>query len=434
VFPFTLLFVRRTKWTDLELPIEGFQAHAFPLVAPRGNELAFNFVPGMEGEMVAGGRSIPLSALAAAGQTSICPIPADAKIRVRAGQTALLVSSVPRPRRETTALAPVWHPKSLVYAAGSLAAHLAVVLVLMQVEEEQSAIAVSLGSEENVGVRALTSQVDQVPPEQLESPEAGDQTSGGSGTRMALAEGTMGNETSRRLEGQYRIKNRQLDPQLARERALDEARTAGLLGSTALRDGGAFASLTGTGNLSSGFDEADLYGGLVGSEAGEMHGGFGYGRAMFGPGGGGPGWGTVGVGRWGTIGHGDGTGPGYGIGPGRGPGMSRRPLVPQPVIGEAVTHGDLDRAIIRRYIKRNLAKIQYCYEKQLLARPGLAGTVATAFFISGTGSVASSTASGVDAEVSSCVAAVIKAIEFPKPSGGGTVQVSYPFTFRSTNS
>ena len=38
-------------------------------------------------------------------------------------------------------------------------------------------------------------------------------------------------------------------------------------------------------------------------------------------------------------------------------------------------------------------------------------------------------AGGVDPNVAKCVAAVIKAIEFPKPKGGGGVQVNYPFTF-----
>ena len=34
--------------------------------------------------------------------------------------------------------------------------------------------------------------------------------------------------------------------------------------------------------------------------------------------------------------------------------------------------------------------------------------------------------------VSGCVAGVIKGIEFPKPKGGGGVQVNYPFNFRPT--
>jgi len=108
--------------------------------------------------------------------------------------------------------------------------------------------------------------------------------------------------------------------------------------------------------------------------------------------------------------------------------------VPTVSIGQPNAQGDLDKAIIRRYIKRNIQKIQYCYEKELLAKPGLSGTVQTQFLITGNGNVQSSTGNGVDGNVSSCVAAVIKGIEFPKPKGGGNVQVNYPFTFRPAGS
>ena len=60
--------------------------------------------------------------------------------------------------------------------------------------------------------------------------------------------------------------------------------------------------------------------------------------------------------------------------------------------------------------------------------------VQIAFFITPTGSVGSSVGKGFNSEVASCVASVISAIEFPKPNGGGGVQVNYPFTFRSSGS
>jgi hypothetical protein len=102
---------------------------------------------------------------------------------------------------------------------------------------------------------------------------------------------------------------------------------------------------------------------------------------------------------------------------------------PAVSIGRSTSQGDLDQAIIRRYIKRNIQKIQYCYESQLLAKPSLAGVVQAQFFISPSGVVTTSTASGIDPTVASCVANVIKGIEFPKPKGSG-VQVNYPFTFQ----
>jgi hypothetical protein len=150
------------------------------------------------------------------------------------------------------------------------------------------------------------------------------------------------------------------------------------------------------------------FGSLTGG--GDINGGFGYGQ----DGGGGTGWGTIGTGN----------GTGYGIG-------GANTNVPAVKIGTPSTVGSLDKAIIRRYIKRNIQKIQYCYEKELLAKPDLAGTVKAEFFITPDGYVDSSTASGMDDEVASCVAQVIQVIEFPKPKGGGGVQVNYPFIFRS---
>ena len=63
---------------------------------------------------------------------------------------------------------------------------------------------------------------------------------------MALEEGKMGKKDSDRAEGQYKMKQEQADPQLPRQQAIEQARNVGILGSTALQQGGAFASLTGT--------------------------------------------------------------------------------------------------------------------------------------------------------------------------------------------
>jgi hypothetical protein len=187
-------------------------------------------------------------------------------------------------------------------------------------------------------------------------------------------------------------------------------------------EGGAFASLTGAADFSSGLDDRDVYGGLLGNEVGEMQGGFGFGRSGTGPGGGGTGWGTIGTGRYGTIGHGSGTGSGNMRG--------RSASVPQVAIGNASATGDLDKNIIRRYIRRKLPQVRYCYEKQLLLKPSLAGKVDVQFVIDAAGTVSSASATGMDPEVSSCIGGAIKSIQFPRPKGGGVVKVTYPFSFR----
>ncbi len=419
---------------EVEFATESFGAGSFALVSPNGNDFSFNFSNGMEGEMVYNGQSTPLSELSAQGRHHISPIPLNAKIRVRAGKTTFLVSSVPRPLDHGWG-AMAFLQALVVLLVGAVAVS-AVTLVfvggmaLLSILNESN-VGLEIATTEDTSTRTnSTSQDDPPPPPPEEKQDDGKDESGGTGTAMALDEGKMGKKDSDRAEGQYQMKNNNADPQLARQQAIEQARNAGILGSVALQQGGAFASLTGTGDISSGFDSSDIYGGLLGNEAGEMNGGFGYGRSGFGPGGGGTGWGTIGTGRYGTIGHGSGTGNGYGVGGGRGGMRGRTAAVPTVSIGQPSANGDLDKAIIRRYIKRNIQKITYCYEKQLLAKPGLAGTVSTQFFITPNGTVASSSGAGVDPEVASCVADVIKGIEFPKPKGGGGVQVNYPFTFR----
>ncbi len=419
---------------DVEFATEGAPAPSFAMIAPQGDEFAFNFGHGMDGEMVVGGQTTTLGELAAQGRTTICPIPPSAKIRVRAGRnTVFLISAVPQPRRQMLPLFATLESRVVSYFVGSLAVHVGLWALLAQLPPDASGANVDLASLEDTTTRTSSTSQDDPPPEKQEDkPDNGQDQSGGTGTAMQLDEGKMGKKESDRSEGQYRMKKNQDDPALARQAAIDNAREAGFLGNKSLTQGGAFASLTGTGDMSSGFDDSDVHGGLLGNEAGEMNGGFGYGRSGFGPGGGGTGWGTIGTGRYGTIGHGSGTGEGYGVGGGRGGMRGRTSAVPTVSIGQPSAEGDLDKAIIRRYIKRNIQKIQYCYEKQLLAKPTLAGTVSAQFFITPNGSVAQSTGSGLDPEVASCVAEVIKNIEFPKPKGGGGVQVNYPFNFHSS--
>jgi hypothetical protein len=426
--------LKRKLWSPVEFATEGAPEASFEMISAVGDEFAFNFGRGMDGEMVVGGQTSTLAELAAQGRTTVCPIPAGAKIRVRVGpKTVFLISSVAQPRRQMLPLFATLESRVVSYFVGSLVVHLGLWALLAQLPPDAGGANIDLGSLEDTTTRTSSTSQDDPPPEKQEDkPDNGQDQSGGTGTAMQLDEGKMGKKDSDRAEGQYKMKKNQDDPVLARQAAIEEAKTAGILGSSALTQGGAFASLTGTGDISSGFDENNIYGGLLGNEAGEMQGGFGYGRSGFGPGGGGTGWGTIGTGRYGTIGHGSGTGEGYGVGGGRGGMRGRSSAVPPVSIGQPSAEGDLDKAIIRRYIKRNVQKIQYCYEKQLLAKPSLAGTVSAQFFITPNGTVAQSTGSGVDPEVASCVAEVIKNIEFPKPKGGGGVQVNYPFTFHSS--
>jgi hypothetical protein len=253
-----------------------------------------------------------------------------------------------------------------------------------------------------------------------ESPDDGEDSSGGTGTAMALEEGRAGRSDSDRAEGHLRIQSNQAD--------IEMARSAGVLGSAG-SSGGSFQRITGNADISTGFDDTNIYGGLVGDSVNDIAGppgtgGFGFGREGVGPGDGGSGWGTIGTGRYGTIGQGSGTGSGYGVGSGRGGMRGRSASVPSATLGQPTVTGDgLDRAIVRRYLKRNIMKFTYCYEKQLLATPDIKGNVALVFAITGNGVVASASASGVHTEVANCIANVTKQIEFPRPQSGATFRI-----------
>jgi serine/threonine protein kinase len=122
-----------------------------------------------------------------------------------------------------------------------------------------------------------------------------------------------------------------------------------------------------------------------------------------------------------------------GSGTGGGYDTARKSQHAATTMGTPQIQGDLDKEIVRRYIRRYLSRISYCYEKELLRDPNLSGTVTVQFFIAPSGSVIQSNGSGVDPGVASCVAGVIATIVFPKPTGGGGVKVTYPFTFHPTD-
>lgn len=422
----------------VEQPVTGAPAEDFPLVAPRGDDFVFNFGAGITGEMSVNGKTVGLAELAASGQarpstTTVgafeLPIPLHSRIRATIGNTQFLVSGVARPRTHAAPLLAL-ESRTLSYFAGSLAVHLGIVLLFQLMPVEASTASWEIADREPT----TTESNSPAREDHVDEPEDADKGGAGaeaSGKAMALDEGAAGTTKSTNVDGHLRIKDNGLPPQLARTQAIEEARSAGVLGSVSLASGDAFASLTATDNLSSGFDGVNVWGPIYGAD-GEGQGYFGYGRHGFGGGGGcgGEDCGIIGTkDGYGKLGLGKFAGSGWdGIGGGMPNGRRHTPSVPKTIVGTPNGTPGLNKDIIRRYIRRNLSKISYCYEKELLANPGLAGDVQVSFFIQPDGTVTASTGKGVSPVVASCVADVVGAIEFPKAAGG--VQVNYPFTFR----
>ena len=130
----------------------------------------------------------------------------------------------------------------------------------------------------------------------------------------------------------------------------------------------------------------------------------------------------------GGLGLGLGLGGG-GLGDGSGilGGVSKK----EPIIGM----GALRKEDITGAIRKDLSAIRLCYERALTKSPKLEGKVMVKFVIGADGRVSSASDDSdvkfPDAKVTQCVLGRVRALRFPKPVGGGVVNVKYPFVFKS---
>ena len=410
----------------VDFPTDAIDDESFALVEPREGEFVLCLAPGMRAERVTGSAREPVSA----GETAIA---SGARYRVTTGEQSFLVSSVPAPRKQPMPVFATWERSVLAFAGASLAAHLGLVALLdTMAPDGRSLNDDGMADEGRLSVIMTRAQEDP----RTETESGGNQTDsteGNDAAKMAGPEGAMGTKTSTNPDGRYKMKKTAETPQLAKAEAIRQAQRAGILGVFAANPQ-MFASLNGMGAISSGWDDENIRGGLTGIEAREAAGGWGYGPVGVGDGGGcdRPPCGIIGAGKFGLIGHAGTGGPGFGT-PGAGGPMHRKRRFdgPRVIPGHASTNGDLDANIIRRYIRRKLPAIRHCYERKLVSDQDLAGTVLTQFQISPMGVVQGASAGGMgDRDVESCVADAVRAIQFPRPKGGGMVNVRYPFIFQ----
>jgi TonB family protein len=242
--------------------------------------------------------------------------------------------------------------------------------------------------------------------------------------------GAAGSEAARERNRRLAIKGSSQEMRVAQAPQPIDARNAGVLGIIA-RSAAARSIFELTSAL--GADSENVLGNLIAAPTGVAYGIGGIGLV-------GTGRGSVGTGE-GTIGIGVIGGGGPGVGPGgigwrsarvAGPLGTRHPGPPDFIPTKVEVRGNLDREIIRRIIRRHINEVRFCYEQQLAAHHDLAGRMLVQFNIAPTGQVLSSvmqssTLSNV--RVESCTLQAIRRWEFPKPDGGGLVNVSYPFVF-----
>jgi hypothetical protein len=248
------------------------------------------------------------------------------------------------------------------------------------------------------------------------------------GRRTPERPGEMGRETARDRDRRYAVQGRRdnLEVRLARPAPADDAADAGVLG--VIRRSAAVSSIFAR-DSAFGRDADDVLGSLVGDTIGIAFGHGALGPMGTGSGGGGTGEHALGVGP-------DLTMLGAGVGRGWRPGVAvgtlgtRHAGPPGVWVGEPRLAGSLDREIVRRIIRRHINEVKFCYEQALVTQPKLGGRILVRFMIAANGQVLSSVVESstlANARVESCTAQAVRRWEFPRPVGGGLVNVSYPF-------
>jgi hypothetical protein len=228
--------------------------------------------------------------------------------------------------------------------------------------------------------------------------------------------------------------------QLAREHALKEAAEFGMIGIIAAQtQSDPNAPIVPWGNVLAGSDRDSHMGNLWSNDIGDAFG-TGLGLSGVGEGGGGHGEG-VGVNDVGGLGRsldqrvgncGNDAHCGFGHGSGT---LAPTHVVRGPRLewdSKITTNGRLDAAVIQRIVRLNSGRFVGCYQDGLKSNPNLEGRVAVSFMIGRDGSVTmAQDTSGSDLanqDVRACVVKSFYSLSFPEPAGG-TVRVSYPFTF-----
>jgi outer membrane biosynthesis protein TonB len=98
----------------------------------------------------------------------------------------------------------------------------------------------------------------------------------------------------------------------------------------------------------------------------------------------------------------------------------------------AGSYGKVDALTVRKKIKKDLPKINRCYESALRYEPELAGKVSVRFAVVRKGYVKGvhvvENTMGND-QVERCVTRVVRAIRFPSRRTGKSLRFTFPFVF-----
>lgn len=88
-----------------------------------------------------------------------------------------------------------------------------------------------------------------------------------------------------------------------------------------------------------------------------------------------------------------------------------------------------DREAIRRIVREELGAILECYQRALKDEPTLSGTVNLRWILQDDGRAHKVEASGMDLHVASCIASLVRSMQF-EPPASVPLRIDFPFAFR----
>ena len=100
------------------------------------------------------------------------------------------------------------------------------------------------------------------------------------------------------------------------------------------------------------------------------------------------------------------------------------------VSGGSVTggEGELNAGAVASAIRGANGRFQACYNLELRSNPSLSGRLSVNLTIGAAGCATSVSTSGMGGGVGSCVASAVRALSFPRPTGGD-VRFSFSLNF-----
>lgn len=100
---------------------------------------------------------------------------------------------------------------------------------------------------------------------------------------------------------------------------------------------------------------------------------------------------------------------------------------------KTIVLGSMDPELLRKILREYLPQFRHCYQKELERNGKTEGVVDLNFRIKGNGGVSNIKIETKNAKLSKsgsgCMAGVLRLIDFPKPKGGGVVDVRQPLNF-----